>query len=41
MKFEDLIEFVEKHKLMSHIYLPMGVRALLESGVSATRRKLA
>jgi ATP adenylyltransferase len=41
MKFEDLIEFVEKRKIMSHIYQPLLIRALVESDGSATLRQLA
>jgi ATP adenylyltransferase len=41
MKFEDLVEFVEKRMAMSHIYQPLLIRALVESDGSATLRQLA
>jgi hypothetical protein len=41
MKFESLIDFLENRMRMSHIYQPLLVKGLVESGGSATIRQLA
>ena len=41
MKFEDLIDFLENRMRMSHIYQPLFIKSLIESGGSATIRQLA
>ena len=41
MTFEDLIDFLEHRMNMSHIYQPLLIRALVDSGGTATIRQLA
>ena len=41
MRFEDLIEFLESGMRMSHIYQPLLIRSLIDSGGIATIRQLA
>ena len=41
MKFEELVNFIEHEMRMSHIYQPLLIRSLVDSGGSATLRQLA
>ena len=41
MTFDQLIEFIENRMSMSHIYQPLLIKSLIESGGSATIRQLA
>jgi diadenosine tetraphosphate (Ap4A) HIT family hydrolase len=41
MKYEDLVHFLEHQMSMSHVYQPLLVRALVDSGGTATLRQLA
>ena len=41
MTFKDLIDFLENKMSMSHIYQPLLIRSLVDSGGSATLRQLA
>jgi ATP adenylyltransferase len=41
MKFDDLMDFVEKRMTMNHIYQPQLIRSLVDSAGSATIRQLA
>jgi hypothetical protein len=41
MTFEDLIDFLDHRMSMSHIYQPLLIRALADSGGTATIRQLA
>jgi ATP adenylyltransferase len=41
MTFEDLLDFLENRMSMSHIYQPLLIRALVDSGGTATLRQLA
>ncbi len=41
MTFEGLLEFLEHRMSMSHIYQPLLIRALVDSGGAATLRQLA
>jgi ATP adenylyltransferase len=41
MKYEDLVHFLERQISMSHVYQPLLVRALVDSGGTATLRQLA
>ncbi|NQT77358.1 MAG: HIT domain-containing protein [Bacteroidetes bacterium] len=41
MKYEDLRSFIEKKMRMSHIYQPLLIKILVDSGGSATVRQLA
>src|SRR5262245_22107243 len=41
MRFEELVQFIEQKMLMSHIYQPLLIRTLVESGGSATLRQVA
>jgi ATP adenylyltransferase len=41
MTFEDLLDFLEHRMSMSHIYQPLLIRALVDSGGTATLRQLA
>lgn len=41
MKYEELVDFLEKKMSMSHIYQPLLVRALVDTGGTATVRQLA
>jgi len=41
MTFEELIDFLENKMSMSHIYQPLLIRSLVDSGGSATLRQLA
>lgn len=41
MKYEELIDFIENRMRMSHIYQPLLIRDLVDSGGSATIRQLA
>ena len=41
MNFEDLIAFLETKMSMSHIYQPLLIKTLVDSGGSATLRQLA
>jgi ATP adenylyltransferase len=41
MTFEDLIDFIENRMKLSHIYQPLLIKNLVESGGTATIRQLA
>jgi len=41
MKYQELVDFIENRMMMSHIYQPLLIRTLVESGGSATLRQLA
>lgn len=41
MTFQDLVEFLEHTMKLSHIYQPLLIKSLIESGGSATIRQLA
>ena len=41
MTFDELVDFIENRMAMSHIYQPLLIRTLVESGGSATLRQLA
>ena len=41
MTFDDLIAFLETKMSMSHIYQPLLIKTLIDSGGSATIRQLA
>ena len=41
MTFEELVEFIERRMRMSHIYQPLLIRALVETGGKATLRQVA
>ncbi len=41
MTFQNLIDFLENKMSMSHIYQPLLIRSLVDSGGSATLRQLA
>jgi 5-methylcytosine-specific restriction endonuclease McrA len=41
MRADDLIEFVQRKMKMSHVYQPLIIRALAQSGGRATVRQLA
>lgn len=41
MTYEELIDFLERKMSMSHVYQPLLVRALVDSGGAATLRQLA
>ena len=41
MKYQDLIDFLENKMRLSHIYQPLLIKSLTESGGSATIRQLA
>lgn len=41
MKFEELVDFIEKKMSMSHIYQPLLIRSLVDAGGTATLRQLA
>ncbi len=41
MNFEQLIDFIENKMSMSHIYQPLLIRSLVETGGMATLRQLA
>src|SRR5262245_3208287 len=41
MKYQELVDFIENRMAMSHIYQPLMIRTLVESGGSATLRQLA
>lgn len=41
MTFQDLVEFLEHTMRLSHIYQPLLIKSLIESGGSATIRQLA
>jgi len=41
MTFDDLADFIEHKMRMSHIYQPLLIKTLVESGGSATLRYLA
>jgi ATP adenylyltransferase len=41
MTFKDLIDFLENKMSMSHIYQPLLIKTLIDSGGSATLRQLA
>lgn len=41
LSFDDLREFVARRMRMSHVYQPLVIRTLLESGGTATVRQLA
>jgi hypothetical protein len=41
MKYEDLVHFLEHQMSMSHVYQPLLVRALVDSGGTAILRQLA
>lgn len=40
MKFEELREFLTSKMRLSHVYQPVLIKALIESGGSATIRQL-
>ena len=41
MKYEELVHFLERQMSMSHVYQPLLVRALVDSGGNATLPQLA
>lgn len=41
LKFEQLVDFIRKEMRMSHVYQPLLIRALVDSGGYATVRQLA
>ena len=41
MTYQDLIDFLENKMRLSHIYKPLLIKSLIESGGSATIRQLA
>ena len=41
MTYQDLIDFLENKMRLSHIYQPLLIKSLIESGGSATIRQLA
>ncbi len=41
MVYNDLIDFIENKMSMSHIYQPLLIKTLVDSGGSATIRNLA
>lgn len=41
MKYEELIDFLEHRMSMSHVYQPVLIRALVDTGGTATVRQLA
>ncbi len=41
MTYEKLIDFLEHKMSMSHVYQPLLVRALVDTGGAATMRQLA
>jgi hypothetical protein len=41
MDFADLIDFIDNRMKMSHIYQPLMLRILVESGGTATIRQIA
>ena len=38
MRFEDLVQFIERDMRMSHVYLPVMLRELLDRGGRASRK---
>lgn len=40
MTLEDLISFIDSKMRMSHVYQPLLIRALVDTGGSATLRRL-
>jgi len=38
MRFEDLVQFIERDIRMSHVYLPVMLRELLDRGGRASRK---
>lgn len=41
MRFEDLVQFIERDMRMSHVYQPVMLRLLLDQGGRATREEIA
>lgn len=41
MKYDELVDFIENKMVMSHVYQPLMIRALVDCGGSATIRQLA
>lgn len=41
MRYEQLIDFIQNKMVMSHVYQPLMIRALVDCGGSATIRQLA
>ena len=41
MRFEDLVQFIERDMRMSHVYQPVMLRELLDRGGRATREDIA
>src|SRR5262249_39809418 len=41
MRFEDLVQFIERDMRMSHVYQPVMLRLLLDRGGRATREEIA
>jgi len=41
LSFEELVEFIERRMRMSHIYQPLLIRTLVDTGGSATLRQAA
>jgi diadenosine tetraphosphate (Ap4A) HIT family hydrolase len=41
MRYEELVDFIENRMLMSHVYQPLMIRALVDCGGSATIHQLA
>jgi diadenosine tetraphosphate (Ap4A) HIT family hydrolase len=41
MRYDELVDFIENKMVMSHVYQPLMIRALVDCGGSATIRQLA
>jgi hypothetical protein len=41
MTFKELVDFVKNRMMLSHIYQPLLIRSLVDTGGSATLRQLA
>ena len=41
LTFEELVDFIERRMRMSHIYQPLLIRTLVETGGTATLRQVA
>jgi hypothetical protein len=41
MRFEDLLQFIERDMPMSHVYQPVMLRELLDRGGRASRKDIA
>jgi ATP adenylyltransferase len=41
MRFEDLLQFIERDMRMSHVYQPVMLREILDRGGRASRKDIA